>query len=108
MPVINVEHWEKVQTRLLLVTESLRIRADGCVATVITFLYLGGSDFVGMQRTITNESDEYETNLIVASSALEECVIDSLDGRSWDKGMIVIHSGIFHISLIHVIEEYRR
>ena len=70
-----------MQTRLHLVTESLRIRADGCVATVIAFPYLG-SDFVGMQRMITNETNEYETNLIVASSALEESVIDSLDGRS--------------------------
>ena len=71
-----------MQTRLHLVAESLRIRADGCVATVIAFPYLGGSDFVGMQRMITNETNEYETNLIVASSALEESVIDSLDGRS--------------------------
>ena len=71
-----------MQTRLLAVTEILRIRADGCALTVIASRYLGGSNLVGMQRTITNDSDEYETDLILASSALVETGIGSFDGRS--------------------------
>ena len=93
-----------MQTRLLAVTEILRIRADGCAITVIASRYLCGSNLVGTQRMITNERDEYETNQILASSALVETVIGSFDGRSWDKGMVVIHSSIFHVSLIRVIE----